>query len=103
MDTQIIQQNTYEHQKDFRHSLGRAFKDDQIISKSQSAETTSSAPKLSRILQLMCGRESREGEDAEVAGLLHLTHIHAEECRSHKCATQNLYNTRDSRKKMMKG
>lgn len=34
---------------------------------------------------------------------IHLMHIHTEDSRSYNCPTQNLNNTRNSRKKMMKG
>lgn len=87
----------------FSHSFHRASKDEQIISSNQSAETTSSILNTIRISQLVGGRESRVGEAVEVARSLHLLHIHTEGSRSYKCANHNLINTRESRKKMMRG
>lgn len=87
----------------FSHSLYRASKDKGIISNSQSAETTSSILNLKQIPQLVCVRGSRGAEAAETARSLHLLHVHTEGSRSYKCAIHNLINTRESRKKMMRG
>lgn len=107
MAIQILPQNTLWTRSIsfiyFSHSLCRASKDEQIISSSQSPETTSSVLHLNRIAQLVHGRESRGGETAEMYRSLHLLHIHTEGSRNYKCPIHNLVNTRNSRKKTMRG